>query len=196
MKLSILIPTLNEPESIRYLKRLRDILDPQVAKYQGEVEVRIHDAPRSMNIGIKRNELIQNSDSEFFVFIDCDDWIADTYVQDIMNALQGNPDCVTFKGWVTTNGINRRNFLIRLGSEYYEKNDVYYRWPNHLAVMKRSLVEHVKFPPVREQEDFLWSREIHNKRLLKTEVFIDKDLYHYMFIPDKTPYRMTERKIR
>lgn len=187
MKLSILIPTLNEPESIRYLKRLRSILDPQVAKYPGEVEIKIHDAGRSMPTGTKRNELIANSDGEFIVFIDCDDWVCDTYVSDIMQALESNPDCVNFRGWMTTNGINRRNFIIRLGSKYEEKNGIYYRWPNHLSIMRRELIKGVKFNPIWIQEDYLWSKEINDRRLLKSEVFIDKELYHYMFVSIKPP---------
>lgn len=179
MKLSILVPTLNEPESIRYLKRLRLILDPQIAKYPGEVELRINDAGRFMPTGTKRNELIRNSDGEFIVFIDCDDIVPAYYVDEIMTALDHSPDVVNFKGYMTTNGIDRRNFIIRLGSRYEEVNGVYYRWPNHLSIMRRSCIERIKFPPVWHQEDYQWSKVIHDRKLLKKEVFIDKDMYHY-----------------
>lgn len=188
MKLSILIPTLNEPESIRYLARLKGILDPQVAKYPGQVEIRINDAGRSMPTGTKRNELIKNSDGEYFSFIDCDDWVSNRYVSEIMRGIEQNPDCLNFKGWMTTDGRNRRDFIIRLGYPYEERNNIYYRWPNHLSVMKRSVVEKVKFPNVWVQEDFLWSKEIKEKGLLKSEVFIDQDLYHYQFVSTKPAY--------
>jgi glycosyltransferase involved in cell wall biosynthesis len=193
-KLSILIPTLNEPESIRYLARLRSILDPQIAKYPGQVEIRIHDAGRAMPTGTKRNQLIANSDGEFFVFIDCDDWVPGYYLDEIMKALEYSPDVVNFKGWMTTNGADRRNFIIRLHSKYEESNGVYYRWSNHLSVMRRSCVERVKFPDIWLQEDYQWSKVIHDKKLLRTEFFIDKDMYHYMFSSHKPAYNGTRKR--
>lgn len=180
MKLSILIPTLNEPESIRYLRRLRGILDPQVAKYPGQVEIRINDAGRSMPTGTKRNELIKNSDGEYFSQIDVDDVPAPYYVDEMIQAISSNPDVVTFNGYITTNGSNRREFVIMMSCGYYEDKGVYYRYPNHLCCFKRSVVEHVKFPPIWVQEDYKWATEIKNRRLLKSEVHIgNKWMYHY-----------------
>lgn len=187
-KWSILIPTLNEPASIAHLRNLRAILDPQIVKFPGQVEIRIHDAGRSMPTGTKRNELITNSDGDYFSQIDCDDWVSDTYVSDGLKAMESDPDCINFKGWMTTNGAHRRNFIIRLGYPYEERGGIYYRWPNHLSIMKRSKVGHIKFQPVWMQEDYLWSKEIKDKKLLQSEVFIDKDMYHYKFITNKPSY--------
>lgn len=181
LKLSILIPTLNEPRSLGLLKRLRGILDPQVAKYPGEVEVRIHDAGRSMPTGTKRNELVANSSSEYFSQIDCDDVIADDYVQHLMHGINSGVDVITFCGHMTTNGSNRRNFVIKLGEKYEERAGVYYRHPNHLCCLKRSVVEHVKFRPIWQQEDYYYALDLKNKGLLKTEYHITKDMYHYDF---------------
>lgn len=182
MKLSILIPTLNEPESIRYLRRLRGILDPQVAKYSGEVEIRINDAGRAMPTGTKRNLLIANSDGEYFSQIDCDDIVPEYYVDELMKAISSGPDVVTFNGFMTTNGASRREFVIMMSCKYYEENGVYYRYPNHLCCFKRSTVGHVKFPPIWVQEDFNWATEIKNRKLLKSEVHLgNKWMYHYDF---------------
>lgn len=179
MKLSILIPTLNEPESIRYLKRLKRILDPQVAKYPGEVEIRIHDAGRAMPTGTKRNELIKNSEGEYFSQIDVDDIPADYYVDEMMKGISHNPDVITFRGFMTTDGANRKEFIIRKDNDYVERNGVYYRYCNHLCCFKRNVVQHIKFPPLWVQEDYKYATEIRNRRLLKTEYFIDKIMYHY-----------------
>lgn len=189
MKWSILIPTLNEPESIRHLQNLRRILEPQLTKFSGQVELRFNDAPRSMPTGTKRNQLIANSDGEYFSQIDVDDWVSNRYVSEGMRAIESNPDCVNFKGWMTTNGLHRRDFIIKLGSPYEERNNVYYRWPNHLSIMKREKVERVKFQAIWVQEDYWWSREIMEKKLLKTEVFINQDLYHYQFCTNKPAYQ-------
>lgn len=181
MKLSILIPTLNEPESINYLRRLRGILDPQVAKYPGEVEIRIHDAGRSMPTGTKRNELINNSDGEYFCQIDTDDIVPPYYVDEMMKGILSGPDVINFVGFMTTNGQDRRNFTIRIGERYEERNGHYYRYCNHLCAFKRSVVDKVKFRPIWVQEDYYWATEIKDKRLLQSEVHIEKWMYHYDF---------------
>lgn len=185
MKLSILIPTLNEPRSITLLKRLRSILDPQAAKYPGEVEIRIHDAGRSMPTGTKRNELIRNSSGDYFSQIDCDDVPAFDYVDQMMQGIDLDVDVITFRGYMTTNGANRRNFVIKLGEKYEERGGVYYRHPNHLCCLKRSLVESVKFRPIWQQEDYYYAVDLKSRGLLKTEHHIAKDMYWYDFISKK-----------
>ena len=181
MTLAILIPTLPEEYSINKLQRLNNIIDPQIERFP-QVTKHIHDAGRSMPTGTKRNELIKNTDSDYFVFIDCDDVVPVYYLDEIIKAIeQGRPDVVTFIGYMTTNGNNRRNFTIKLGSDYNERAGHYYRWPNHLCVFKRSVVESVKFPDIWQREDYEWSKRVRDKGLLKTEVHIAKDMYVYDF---------------
>lgn len=182
VKLSILIPTLNEPESINYLHRLNNILDPQIARYPGQVEKVINDAGRSMPTGTKRNELIKNSVGEYFVQIDCDDIVPSYYVDELMKAIELGPDVISFRGHMTTNGEHRREFTIKLGEKYEERDGQYFRYCNHLCAFKRSVVEHIKFQDIWVQEDYLYATEIMKKGLLKTEVHIEKDMYHYAFI--------------
>jgi hypothetical protein len=186
MMLSILICTI--PERVELLTRLKNVLEPQVKRHQDLVEIKIHDAGRSMSTGDKRNQLVANCEGEYFSFIDDDDLVPMYYVDEILKAIISKPDVVTFIGYMTTNGKDRRDFTIKLGSRYEEKNGHYYRFPNHLCVFKKSLVSHIKFPSVYVQEDYQWAREIHDRRLLKTEVHIDKSLYHYDFRTSKPPY--------
>jgi hypothetical protein len=179
MKLSILIPTL--PERAQSLKRLMNILQPQVELYPGEVEIKIHDAGRSMTTGRKRNELIGIATGEYFVQIDDDDIVPMYYVNELMNAIASSPDVVTFIGYMTTNGGNRENFIIKLGEGYDKRNGIYYRFPNHLCCYRKDLVSHVKFQNITHTEDYQWALEIRRQQLLKTEVHINKDMYHYDF---------------
>ncbi len=182
MKLSILICTLNEQPNIDFLKRLRAVLDPQVERFPGQVEIRIHDAGKAAPTGSKRNELINNSDGEYFCFIDDDDLVPMYYVDELMKAIEQRPDVITFIGYMTTNGVNRENFTIKLGSEYVSRNGHHYRWPNHLCTFRREAVKGVMFPPIWVQEDFKWSKIIHDRKLLNSEVHIEKEMYHYAFI--------------
>jgi len=184
MKLSILICTLPETYSINMLQRLRNVLDPQIQNHP-EVEIRIHDAGRSMSTGTKRNELIQNSDSDYFSFIDCDDLVPIYYVDEMLKSIEQGPDVITFIGYMTTNGNNRANFTIKLGSNYNEQNGHYYRWPNHLCAFKREVVKGVHFRDIWVQEDYHWSKAIKDRGLLKSEVHIQKDMYHYDFRSNK-----------
>ena len=188
--LMILICTL--PERAEKLRRLTHTLDKQISKHDS-VFYKIHDAGRLMTTGAKRNQLIEQSESDYFSFIDDDDLVSDLYVNSIMNAIDTVPDVVTFNGYMTTNGVNRRAFTIRLGSKYEERNGHYYRFPNHLCAFKRDKVRHIKFPNQHLQEDFIWAKEIHDKRLLKTEVHVDSDLYWYDFISTKPSYAKPSR---
>lgn len=188
MKLSILIPTLNEPESINYLQRLNNILDPQIARYPGQVEKRIHDGGRHIPTGTKRNELIKNSDGEYFSQIDVDDLVPMYYVDEMMAGIEHNPDVITFVGFMTTNGENRREFTIKLGEKYEERHGQYFRYPNQLCCFKRDVIKSVSFQPVWIQEDYLFATEIMKRRLLKTEVHITQWMYHYQFRTNKPSY--------
>lgn len=183
--LDILIPTLNEPFYIRKLQRLLDVLKPQIKMFDGMVDYKINDAGRSLTTGAKRNLMIANSTADYFVFIDSDDLVTDDYLLHIMPAINQGPDCVTMCGWMTTDGKDRRNWTIKLGSDYIEVNRHYYRWPNHIAVMKRSAVSHVKFPDKVTGEDYEWSKKIRDLKLLNTEIHITNQIYYYDYVDPK-----------
>lgn len=181
MKLSILIPTL--PDRFNYLKRLKNIIEPQVARYPGQVEIKIHDGGRQFSTGRKRNELIALSLGDYFVQIDDDDLVPVYYVEELMRIISGpgSPDVITFKGYMLTDGRNRQNFTIRLGSKYETVDNHHYRFPNHLCCYKRSVVNNILFPDKTIQEDYDWALRVHNSKVLKTEVHIDKDMYIYEY---------------
>lgn len=179
MMVSILICTL--PDRFNYLKRLQNILMPQVLKYSDRVEVRIHDAERHMTTGEKRNLLIQQCWGDYFIFIDDDDIIPDFYLEEIVKAMEQKPDVITFNGYMLTDGESRVDFIIKLGEKYEERNGKYYRFPNHITAMRKSLVENFKFPHITLQEDYQWAKAIHESGVLKTEVHIDKEMYVYDF---------------
>lgn len=176
MTLSILICTL--PERHQMLQRLEKILEPQLKRFP-EVEVVKHDAGRGMTTGEKRNWLMSHSSGEYLCYVDDDDWLPNYYCIEMLEAIKQKPDVVTFNGWMTTNGANRKNFEIKLGNPYKETADKYLRFPNHLCAFRRDVVGHVLFPHITIQEDFLWAKVIHDRGLCKTSVHIERDMYHY-----------------
>lgn len=180
MILSILIPT--TPDRFHYLNRLQNILQPQVDKYPDLVEIVYHDAGRQMSTGEKRNVLMALARGRMIVSVDDDDVVGPTYVEDNLNAIiSKNPDVVTFCGWMTTDGASRVDFIIKLGFPYIEKDGKYLRFPNHIVPMRKSLVMDFKFNHVWLGEDYEWAKRINDAGVLKTEVHIDKPLYHYDF---------------
>lgn len=129
---------------------------------------------------------MQLATGSHIIFLDDDDWVNSKYVVSIFAAIQyHNPDVVTFKGWMTTDGKSRVNFTIKLGEDYVERGGVYYRYPNHLCAIRKSIAMKVPFQNIRHQEDYNFATALKNKGLLKTEVHIDEELYHYRFITNK-----------
>lgn len=187
MKLSILVPTLPEPRSQQFLQRLMHILEPQVARHPNDVEVIIDNTPRSLPTGTKRNNLIAKSRGEYFSQIDCDDTVPVYYVDELLKAIKFNPDVITFNGHMTTDGANQKRFVIKVGETYEERNGIYYRYPNHLCAFKKSVVSQVRFRPIWVQEDYHYATEIRDRKLLKSSIHLELDMYSYQFVSNKNP---------
>lgn len=109
-------------------------------------------------------------------------------VNHILTQIQLNPgiDCVTYEGWMETDGLHPVHWIIKLGEKYEARQDSdgitrYYRWPNHLVPIKKSIASQVRFEHITEGEDFKWSKQIADRRLIKTSVHIPIKLYFYDF---------------
>jgi glycosyltransferase involved in cell wall biosynthesis len=180
MILTILICTL--PERAEKLKRLLEILRQQIT---ADVEIITDDRGRHITTGQKRNELLHKAKGIYSVFIDDDDIVSHDYIGKVLQAAKLNPDCITFKGFMTTNGFNRVNFVLRLGEKYEERNGIYYRFPNHIVPIKTQIGRQVSFENITHGEDYKWALQIKDRNLLKTEFYIDSELYHYDYFTKK-----------
>lgn len=175
MRLSILICTMASRK--RYLDRLLRVLNNQ--NKTGEVEILISKDKDSVSVGEKRNNLISKAVGEYICFVDDDDVVSVNYIPYILYAMKENPDVITFEGWMTTNGKFTANFVIKLGEEYKSRNGVYYRFPNHLAIIKRDIASGFKFKDVSFGEDYDWALRIKEANALKSSVHIKSKIYHY-----------------
>jgi glycosyltransferase involved in cell wall biosynthesis len=175
MKLTILICSL--VKRAHFLKRLTDILDKQVDGINSQYLVNV-DAGQ-LKIADKRNKLLELATGEYICFIDDDDLVPDYYVAEILNAIQTKSDVIGFNGYMTTNGTKKELFSISNRYEKWDKIDGrYVRTINHLCPVKRELALQVKFPKGMQcGEDAEYANKL--KPLIKTEVFIEKDMYHY-----------------
>ena len=178
--LEILIPSV--PERADKVERLKATLLTQIGNLNVTISIYITDSVKKggQTIGFKRQHLLQNSTSKYVAFIDDDDIVSDDYISQIYNALKTNPDVVTFNGFITTNGLKKEKWEIKVGNDYNTKNNVYYRPPNHLSPIKTKIALAIGYPVhLSNAEDYDYCMRLKKSGLIQTSVHIAKELYHY-----------------
>jgi hypothetical protein len=195
MKLSILICTM--PQRVEMFNAIHSKLLHQIeTSAKGEVEV-LANGMVDITTGHKRNLLMQEAKGEFVVFVDDDDDVYDWYVSEIVKTINENPeiDCIGTNGIISFNGENPRKWFISIAYQnWYESAEVYYRTPNHISPIRRTIASSIPFPNIYRGEDSAFSLAIHP--LLKKEAIIEKPIYHYRFcspivtqVENGAPYR-------
>jgi glycosyltransferase involved in cell wall biosynthesis len=195
MKLSILIATV--PERRVPLWHLRTELDKQA---QGKpVEILEELTPRTHrggpSIGAKRQTLLERAQGEYVVFIDDDDKVAPTYLEDILQAIEQKPDCIGFE--IEVHGLSRKP-QVASGSNRWEAwaekvgGYDYVRTIYHKNPVRREIALQIGFKDMCFGEDHDYSQRLKASGLLKTEVYIPKRLYIYRYKHEnpKTKYGM------
>jgi glycosyltransferase involved in cell wall biosynthesis len=148
-----------------------------------ECEIIIDDTEK-ISIGTKRDNLLKKATGKYSCFIDDDDLVPRYYVEELLNAAKEDKDCIGFKGIMTTNGRTPRVFIHSLQYQtWFEKDGIYYRNPNHLNPIKTEICRQVGFVNLNRGEDYVFSKAI--LPFLKTETFIDKEMYYYLFMSRK-----------
>ena len=186
-RLSILVCTTDERK--HFLDRLLKCLSPQS---NDQLEVLVECDNGTMKIGKKRNILLDKATGDYVCFVDDDDLVSDDYCTKILTALESNPDCCSLEGLYTVNGENPILFRHSLKYNKWETasengKTVYYRCPNHLNVIKRSIALQVRFNDNKSnQEDKDFSDRI--RPLLHTESIINGIIYHYLYLQIKKGY--------
>jgi len=181
--LSILICSLLERRN-EFLDHLLNSLERQV-NGRKNVEIIVLSDNARKRIGGKRNQAIDIAGGEYVCFIDDDDRVSDDYVDLILKEIQEwRPDVVVFDAIITTNGEAPK--LVKYGREFEhcEKEDAYYRLPNHLMVHRKSNIKEY-FMDVRTGEDDEWASRMLDR--IVTQQRIEKPLYFY-------DYRTTTKK--
>jgi hypothetical protein len=183
--LTICICTL--PSRERMFNSLVRNLSRQVSdsNFHDVVEL-MSDADIHKTIGQKRNDLLDLANGKFIVFIDDDDSVSGDYLKQIINVIRKNEDCdcIGMKGVITFDGHEEKKWEISKDfGKWFESNGVYYRTPNHISPIRTSIAKSVGFPNISNGEDFEYSMGV--LPLLKNEVKIEKELYHYQYVTRK-----------
>ena len=149
----------------------------------GQIEILCCADKKGQNsIGCKRNLLLDASQGKYVSFIDDDDDIHDEYVKLIYEKLKNYPDCVSVTGIITFNGSTAKKFIHSLKyKKYFENDNIYFRPPNHLNPIKRSVAIQFHFPEKNFGGYTDWAMEIAKSGLLKKEEVIDIPYYFYLY---------------
>ena len=186
---SILICTLDEREksfNFIYNKLLRQIA---ALGLQNQIEVLYFKDNREQTVGFKRNWLMEKSCGKYTCYVDDDDNVSDDYIATIYEKLLKNPDCVDLQGIITFSGKNPRTFLhsIKYNNSYTAQgsfppaiNGIYYRPPNHLNPIKRTIGCQFLFPEKNSMEDSNWSIQIAQSNLIQYEEEVSNPYYFYL----------------
>ena len=187
MKLSILILTIEKRKL--YLKDLLYTLKMQVKTDDVEVLINYNE---NTSIGRKRNQLLEQAKGEYVCFFDDDDMPSNDYIETLLKAIETNPDCVSLRGIMTTNGSNPEIFEHSIRYKKYKTNEKakypevkYERYPNHISCIKSSIAKQFKFPEINHGEDTDFATQIFKSGLLKKEFYVDSVLYYYKYITNK-----------
>lgn len=185
MKLSILICSLEKRNT--QLKSLLEEIEIQILLCNATaiVEVITEVDNKEITTGAKRNNLLYKAQGKYICFIDDDDHISNDYLRLILEAIESDADCIATCGIFSTNG--GRPVKWRLSKDFIdidkfdlEINEiVLFRRANHLSPVKRELALQAMFPDQSNAEDKEYSSRLNP--FLKTEVKIDKLIYHYDF---------------
>lgn len=174
-----------------FLPSILQQLYDQVSKFD-DVEVLVLIDHKLKMLGDKRNDLITISQGRYVVAVDDDDKLSDNYVEELRNAIINNDgvDVINFIVAVSINNSAYKNCYYSKDFEDKNTNDAYYRLPNHISCVKRSLALQTPFKPIVRGEDFAFAQDLKNKII--TEYNINKVLYYYNF---STATTETQKKL-
>lgn len=179
MKLSILICTI--PQRTDYYTSLMRELRRQIQGLNAWDEMEILTDDRLyISIGEKRNHLLNVADGDYLAFIDDDDRISPNYLKLLLEGIATNPDCCSLVGEITEDGVNPKVFLHSIKYDsYFERDNIYYRYPNHLNCLKSSIAKQFKFLKTSHGEDTDFATQMHKACVLKAEHDIKETIYYY-----------------
>jgi hypothetical protein len=185
---TILIPTLGERRVL--LERLLAGLLPQTEAFAGRVMVTAWLNNGKPALPEIRQTLIETAATDYISFVDDDDLVSPDYVPSIMAALDDQPDYVGFQVQCYSDGVPTAVAYHGLGNGRWRNTPGrYFRDISHINPIKTSIARKVTFRKAKAggPEDRVWADQLRRKSLLKSEVVIDRILYHYLYSTSTRP---------
>lgn len=182
MKWEILI--LTQPSRERLLQRLLAVLRPQVEELP-DVQIVTRMFNRSMDLGSNRQMMIDASTAAYLNFLDDDDLVPFDYVSTIYPLLDGEVDYIGFQLQLYVNDEKQRPTFHSLRYDRWSSDDKgYYRDISHLNPIRRELAIQAKMSG-GAGEDQRWCEELTKLGIVKTEHYVDRVMYYYLFRTNK-----------
>jgi hypothetical protein len=184
---TILVPTLGERRLL--FERLMGALLPQTDRYGGRVQVVAyynHGTPRLTEI---RHRMITAARSDYVSFVDDDDLVPEYFVDEVVAALEGRPDYVGFQVQCYSDGVPTAIAHHSLAYQRWRNEGArYYRDISHINPIRRDLARLADFrrTPRGGAEDRAWVRQLRASGMVRTEVVIDRIMYHYLYSTSRT----------
>lgn len=167
--LSILMPTI--PERYEMFHKLKLKLEDQIRKTNsvhpvlGGVEVIVDDSKKfkegGLDIGSKRQALLDRATGLYVCFLDDDESISPDYVESLLRLCYKRPDVCTF-----SNISKLDNFwcVVKMSIKYNENQQAFpgivLRKPWHICPVLRVHAIKVKFPVSNYGEDWVWFEKV------------------------------------
>lgn len=124
----------------------------------------------------KRRELTLSSAADYVCDVDDDDWIEPDYVKSVMKALRQRPDYVGFQVDYSRDGQHQAMCRHSLEYDGYQQGTPWTRDITHLNPLRRELALLGEW---RGHTDEEWAATVRETGQVKTQVMIDRVLYHY-----------------
>lgn len=161
---------------------------------QNEVEILFLVDNKKMMLGTKRTNLVDMAQGDYVVFVDDDDRVSEDYIIQLLEACKKGVDVITFKVLVTINDKDEKICHYSKDFLYDQNTDKeYLRIPNHICCVRRELAVKVPYQAIIYGEDSAYAKQL--LPYLKSELIIDKILYHYDY-NEKTTEAQEEIVIR
>lgn len=184
---SILVPTLGERREL--FERLMRALLPQTEPYEGRVKVVGYYNNGSPGLPTIRQHMVNHTETGYLSFVDDDDMVPPYFVDETMRALEQGPDYVGWQVQCYSDGVPTAVSYHSLEHKGWTNlPDRYLRDISHINPIRTSIAKRVDFRRARpgQPEDRAWVAQLRHGNKLKTQVVIDRIMYHYLFSTGRT----------
>lgn len=179
---TILVPTLGERRPL--FERLMAGLLPQLDPYAGRVRVVGWHNDGSPSLPKIRQAMVLGTETDYLSFVDDDDLVPPYFVDEVVAALETRPDYVGFQVQCYSDGAPTAVSYHSLAySRWRNLSGRYERDISHINPIRTALARRADFTRTRAggAEDRAWAEQLRRARVLRSEVVVDRIMYHYLF---------------
>jgi hypothetical protein len=185
---AILVPTLGERRAL--FERLMAGLLPQLDRYAGRVRVVGWHNNGSPSLPKIRQTMVLGAETDYLSFVDDDDLVSPFYVDEVVAALETRPDYVGFQVQCYSDGAPTAVAYHSLAYRRWRNYPSHYeRDISHINPIRTALARQADFARARAgtAEDRSWAGQLRRAHVLRSEVVVDRIMYHYLYSTSHEP---------